>query len=108
MYKDVIEVFEKNLEYHYNKYNDFTFSPKELKSTKQAITLAKAFDSVEMPERKEPEIFYECEAFTQITMSKEDIGFNQMHDIAKPLIVKRDMRIKELEEAIESVTDCLE
>ena len=109
-YKDVIEVFEKNLEYHYNKYNDFTFSPKELKSTKQAITLAKAFDSGEMPSEGDIfDIFLNTDTKTDFTFTKDlEKLTTATVKFIKPLIVKRDMRIDELEEAIESVTDCLE
>ena len=67
------------------------------------ITLAKAFDNVEMPERRE-RTNHGSSPFVKITKenlsNERTLGYNEMHDIATPLIVKLNLRIKELEEML--------
>ena len=65
---------------------------------KKAVELMKAFDSVEMPERKvtKETLFSNVFGNCQTILTDKEVGFNQAHDIFKPLIVKRDMEIAEL------------
>ena len=98
-YKEMIEVLE-GTEFTFDKGQTVGFMgigiKNIVKALSKAITLAKAFDSVsdnlEMPEKRT----YGNEAEWNVSVPI----FNAALDLCKPLIVKRDMRIRELEKKV--------
>ena len=117
MYKEMIEVLEGIKIKFENQGLGFSGATiKDLEAFSKAITIAKAFDNVEMPERKEEgscqrrwkEGSMNIVCGEELPCSKHSVdkentgykGFNKALDLVKPLIVKKDIRIKGLEKLI--------
>ena len=60
---------------------------------------AKTFDSVDMPERMKPDYELDLTDCTDREYQAEIDKFNQALDLCKPLIVKLNLRIQELEKS---------
>ena len=99
MYKEMIEVFDSEIftlsKYLEDKEMELLYGKrfrKMIKALSKAITLAKAFDSVDgIPEKLRGLGLADESSFE----FGKTIGFNQAHDIFKPLIVKLKLELEE-------------
>ncbi len=116
-YKEIIDVFESEIftlsKYLEDKEMEVFHGQrfrKMIKALSKAITLAKAFDSVsnnlEMPEyKKTKDCDSGCDSYHSMLThgcggcdeTSNNVGFNDALSLCKPLIVKRDMEIAEVE-----------